>query len=63
MHISPRALVGCKPTPMLMRPIRATFANRIAALGPGLVFLLTVVGTGDRVANAALGAAHGYAFV
>lgn len=36
---------------------------RIATLGPGIVFVLTVVGMGDLVTNATLGATHGYAFL
>ena len=35
----------------------------LASLGPGIVFALTVVGMGDFVANASLGATHGYAFL
>jgi len=33
------------------------------AVGPGLVFVLTVVGPGDLVANVAAGASHGYALL
>ena len=33
------------------------------ALGPGIVFVLTVVGPGDLVSNVAAGASHGYALL
>ncbi|MBI3666264.1 MAG: Nramp family divalent metal transporter [Acidobacteria bacterium] len=34
-----------------------------SSIGPGLVFVLTVVGTGDIVSNAAAGARYGYALL
>ncbi len=38
-------------------------AFRFSALGPGLVYTLTVLGTGDIVSNAAAGAGYGYALI
>jgi Mn2+/Fe2+ NRAMP family transporter len=35
----------------------------LSTLGPGIVFVLTVVGMGDFVTNSALGATHAYAFL
>jgi Mn2+/Fe2+ NRAMP family transporter len=37
--------------------------RRRLSLGPGLVFLLTVVGTGDFVSNSAAGATYGYGLI
>ncbi len=33
------------------------------SLGPGLVYVLTVLGSGDLVSNSAAGAGYGYAFI
>ena len=35
----------------------------MTALGPGLVYVLTVMGTGDLVSNSAAGAGYGYALI
>ena len=37
--------------------------RRMTALGPGLVYVLTVMGTGDLVSNSAAGAGYGYALI
>jgi Mn2+/Fe2+ NRAMP family transporter len=41
----------------------ASFWRRLAAVGPGLVFLAAAVGPQDVVANATAGITHGYSFL
>lgn len=40
-----------------------TWSTRMAVLGPGIVYALTIMGTGDIVSNAAAGAGYGYAMI
>ena len=42
---------------------RSSFLGRIALLGPGIVYVSQVQGTGDIVSNAATGASYGYTLI
>ena len=43
--------------------IRFDWRQAIARMGPGFAYVLTVLGTGDLVANSAAGAGYGYALI
>lgn len=42
---------------------RSSLLGRMALLGPGIVYVLQVQGTGDIIANAATGASYGYTLI
>jgi Mn2+/Fe2+ NRAMP family transporter len=46
-----------------VKAIGADLRSWAGAVGPGLVFALTVIGPGDLVANVAAGASHGTALL
>ncbi|HUU32766.1 MAG TPA: Nramp family divalent metal transporter [Vicinamibacterales bacterium] len=46
-----------------MTPEPRTWAGRLRSVGPGVVFVFTVMGPSDLVANTAAGATHGYALL
>ncbi|MEE8162008.1 MAG: Mn2+/Fe2+ transporter, partial [Acidobacteriota bacterium] len=37
--------------------------SRIKGVGPGFVYVLTILGTGDLITNSAAGAGYGYALI
>jgi Mn2+/Fe2+ NRAMP family transporter len=47
----------------MIRATRDRVSSWLAGFGPALVFAVAVVGMGDFVTNASLGAAHGYSFL
>jgi Mn2+/Fe2+ NRAMP family transporter len=43
--------------------MQPTLMKRFMSLGPGFVYVLTILGTGDMVTNSAAGAGYGYALI
>jgi Mn2+/Fe2+ NRAMP family transporter len=52
-----------EPVASVAEETRFNWGQAIARMGPGLAYVLTVLGTGDMVANSATGAGYGYALI
>ncbi len=52
-----------KPVASVAEGTHFNWGQAIARMGPGLAYVLTVLGTGDLIANSAAGAGYGYALI
>ena len=55
--------VNSKPVESVAEGTHFSWSQAIARMGPGFAYVLTVLGTGDLIANSTAGAAYGYALI
>ena len=55
--------VNSKPVESVAEGTHFSWSQAIARMGPGFAYVLTVLGTGDLIANSTAGASYGYALI